>query len=95
MLMRACVFGHYGIANLLISKGADSNITSPNNSCALILAVKFGHLDLIRLLVEKGANLTRAGASFVDVARQHQHEEITDYLTNVISERERARANLR
>jgi len=45
--------GHYGIAQLLIKRGADPNSLSPRLVCCC------GNLDIVRLFLDCGADLTR------------------------------------
>jgi ankyrin repeat protein len=55
-LMLAARQGALGATRVLSEKGADLNLTDPDETSALVLAIINGHYDVAALLVEKGAN---------------------------------------
>ena len=55
-LMLAARQGALGAVRVLSGKGADLNLTDPDETTALVLAVINGHYDVAALLVEQGAN---------------------------------------
>jgi ankyrin repeat protein len=55
-LMYAARQGALEAANVLADAGANLNLTDPEGSSALVLAIINGHYDTAALLVEKGAN---------------------------------------
>ena len=55
-LMYAARQGAAGAARVLAETGADLNLTDPDGTSALVLAIINAHYDLAAMLVEKGAN---------------------------------------
>jgi ankyrin repeat protein len=55
-LMLAARQGALAATRVLIEKGADLNLTDPDETSALVLAIINGHYDVAALLVERGAN---------------------------------------
>ena len=53
----ACIGGHTGAAELLISEKVDINCSDRDNVTPLIFAAMFRRCDIVRLLIENGANV--------------------------------------
>lgn len=49
-------YGKKDLFDLLISKGADVNVTDPSNWSVLHLCAEKGNIEFMRTLLEKGAN---------------------------------------
>jgi ankyrin repeat protein len=62
-LMYAAREGALGSARILAEAGANLNLTEPDGSTALVLAIINGHYDTAALLVEKGADPNIADTS--------------------------------
>ena len=57
--MMASFFGHLGIAQLLVERGANVNAArADNGNTALMLASEKGHLETVRFLLSRGASKT-------------------------------------
>ena len=56
-LMRACYYGKYEIAQLLIEKGADLNQQDEDGWTALIWACSRGRYEVANLLINNGADM--------------------------------------
>ena len=57
-LNKAIYYGHNEIANFLISKGADINLTDKRFSiCPLVAAIRGNNIDMGKILLEKGVNI--------------------------------------
>ncbi len=81
----AAVFGHRGVAEYLLEKGADVNAVAKNAAgyTALTGAVASGHKDLAAWLVSKGANVNHryaSGFSPLMTAAANGHLEIAQML---------------
>ena len=61
--MLAARQGALGAARVLIEKGADLNLTDPDGTSALVMAIINGHYDVAALLVEQGADPNIADTS--------------------------------
>ena len=61
-------------ARALAEAGADLNLTDPDGTTALVLAIINGHFDLARMLVEKGADPNVADTRDGGAVRGRRHE---------------------
>ena len=80
-LIMASNLGYTKMVELLLSKGADPNVTNEGFS-ALQYAVQ-GHIEIVRMLVEKGAEINKAdpnGYYPIHHAASHGSIEIVKYL---------------
>src|SRR5437867_9117230 len=62
-LMYAAREGSEGVASVLAEAGANLNLTDPDGTTALVLAIINGHYDTAALLLEKGADPNIADSS--------------------------------
>ena len=63
-LMRAAVYGHLPIAELLLNRGCAIDIQEEYGRTALIWAAAYGRTDIARVLLVRGADLTLIGSSY-------------------------------
>ncbi|MDC8785301.1 ankyrin repeat domain-containing protein [Roseateles koreensis] len=80
----ACSGPDNGVAQWLISQGADINSRSPNGSTPLMLAAGYGALDLTPVLLKAGADASlrnTQGLSATDFARKADREGVLKQLS--------------
>jgi len=79
----ACSGPDNGVAQWLISQGADIEARAPNGTTPLMMAAGYGALDLTPLLIKAGAQLTprnAQGLSALDFARRADRERVEKQL---------------
>eukprot|EP00439_Symbiodinium_sp_Y106_P070348 s2440_g12.t1 len=54
-LMRASLFGHVDVAELLLEAGAETDVSDNNGCTALMCAARNGHASVVQLLLNAGA----------------------------------------
>ncbi|KAM0239458.1 hypothetical protein ACHAP5_008314 [Fusarium lateritium] len=78
----ACEHGHYGVVDILISKGAlDAEVKRWERS-PLMLASKNGHTEIVRLLIDHGADIHTyfGNASPISLASANGHLQTMEVL---------------
>ncbi|KAJ2980593.1 hypothetical protein NQ176_g2544 [Zarea fungicola] len=79
-LLTACHIGAYEIAELLISRGANVNMTGDSSNTALTFACENGHDSILGLLLENGANVDggpgRHGKPLFAAIRRRNHTAV-------------------
>ena len=73
-LEAACYGGHYDIAKLLVSKGADVNFSSIFGKTPLYSAVYGGNIDIVKLLLDNGAKVNLGESALLAALKQNQTE---------------------
>lgn len=79
--------GNLRLVRLLLDKGAEVNLVSPNGT-ALLTAVRAGNLEMVKLLVRRGADmyLRVHGPSPMEVAERYGMTEILGFLQDKAGE---------
>jgi ankyrin repeat protein len=92
-LIWSALLGRADFANLLLDRGADINLKAPENGwTALMFAAHHGEFTIARLLVERGADpgiKNHQGLTAPQMAKQCGHDNIADYLQDLIDTRQR------
>jgi ankyrin repeat protein len=80
--MWAAYAGHADIVGVLISTGADVNLTSEAGQSALIRAAGQGHLEIVQMLLEAGADAAAEvdGAGALAWAERNGHTAVGELL---------------
>jgi ankyrin repeat protein len=93
-LVYACISNRIDAVEYLLKRGARINAIPPGfdyAGTALHYAALFGHKDLVDLLIERGARLdikdTKVSALAAGWAAHGGHQELSDYLTRLGTER--------
>jgi ankyrin repeat protein len=76
--MEAAEKGHYGVAELLVEKGADVNIQTRKGWSALMWASEKGYTEIVSMLIEAKADLFARnikGERALTIARTNNHPE--------------------
>lgn len=88
-LMYEVYMQNYENVNILIVNGADVNYQSQYDGyTSLHWASRKGDIVLVKTLLQNGANpktLNRENQSALDLAESNNHDDVYDYLKNVIS----------
>ena len=65
-LQYAVIYGHFGIADLLVKKDADVNAAPAKIDCRTALegAAEHNRIDMIRFLINAGADLSEAHGQY-------------------------------
>ena len=87
VLMLAAFKGYVEIIDFLLKSNADPDLQDIYGHTALILASDQGHIDSVRSLVEGGADIrlkTRSKLSALDVAFNHNHAQVANFLLDHI-----------
>ncbi|MBX2872340.1 MAG: ankyrin repeat domain-containing protein [Saprospiraceae bacterium] len=74
---------HLGLVQLLLSKGADVNLTQAQGVSPLHSAAHRGNLQIVKALVEAGADIHAqmdSGETAVSFAEKEGHQQVIDYL---------------
>ncbi|KAJ8878081.1 hypothetical protein PR048_022545 [Dryococelus australis] len=85
-LFGASETGLVNLVKLLLSRGADANMSNNEGNTPLMLTIRGGHIDVVKALVEAGANTTLRnvnGVNPLDEARLRNRTEIVEYLENL------------
>lgn len=64
-LHAACRYGHQSIVAMLLTHGADTNVTDAGGVSPLLSAVQLGDLEVVEMLIEYGANVNLCNADSV------------------------------
>jgi ankyrin repeat protein len=84
-LMAAVVKGNKEIVQVLLDNKANTNITDPSGTTALIYATIFKHFDIVEMLIKASADLDLKdirGNSAVDYAKISQDEKLMQLFKN-------------
>lgn len=83
--------GHYAIVELLLSHGADAEVTGlAYGTTALIAAAQQGHLSIVQALLRHSADPAKPlhdGTTALDKANQYGHAEVAAALVGAMGER--------
>lgn len=82
-ILWAALWGHFAVAEYLISKGADLSIVDKDGLTVVMSAAMSGSADLVRLLISKGANVTAMNVhngTALSIALAKGHTEIATLL---------------
>jgi hypothetical protein len=75
--------GHLPIVRYLVSKEADVNIGTPNNTTSLMLAARYGYIDVVKFLLDHEADLALhndQNLTTIDFAVMSNQKEIANGL---------------
>jgi ankyrin repeat protein len=79
----AATKGHLDIVKFLVSKDADIDSDSPNNTTPLMMAARYGHIHVVKFLLDNGADLSAKNTqdlTAIDLANKYNQNEIRDGL---------------
>lgn len=79
----AATKGHLDIVKFLVSKDADIDPDSPNNTTPLMMAARYGHIHVVKFLLDNGADLSAKNTqdlTAIDFANKFNQNEIRDGL---------------
>lgn len=79
----AATNGHLEIVEYLVSKEADVDIESPNQTTPLMMASRFGHIKVVKFLLDHDADLAKQNQqqmTAIDFAALNNQREIVDGL---------------
>jgi ankyrin repeat protein len=79
----AATKGHLPVVQFLLSKDADVDAGSPNNTTALMFAARYGFINLVKFLLEHDADLSihnDQNLTAIDFALMSNQKEISDGL---------------
>jgi ankyrin repeat protein len=82
-LIYAATGGHDGVADFLLTQGADIDAASPNGTTALMMAVHEHHPETARLLIGRGADVNhrnQEGATALAWARRNNEDDLVKEL---------------
>ncbi|XP_057332101.1 ankyrin repeat domain-containing protein 50-like [Microplitis mediator] len=77
----ACEYGHHGIVEFLLDRGAELDVEC--TGIPLQLACESGNKDIVELLVQKGVDVNikdANGRAAVDIAAENSHVDVVVYL---------------
>ena len=66
VLMHSCYKGHYDIAELLLTHGANVDSIARSGRTPLIAAAFGGHANVVKLLIRHGASLNVQGKKYAE-----------------------------